>query len=355
MKVAIYTRVSTDMQALEKCSLSVQAEKLQAYCQARDWNVVKIYTDPGYSGSNMERPALKAMIDDILAGYIDMVLVYKLDRLSRSQRDTLYMIEDIFLKNGADFVSMTENFDTSTPLGRAMIGILSVFAQLEREQIKERMAMGNVARAAKGLWRGGSGIPIGYDYKDGKIVTNEYERLQVETIYKMFLDGANYSTIMRHLQSKGYTHKYGPWKTIVTVKCVLANPVYIGKVKYAGEYYDGQHEKIIDEDTFYKVQKRIDEVTRGLTDHWKSPFVATKLLTGMIWCGDCGARYCGHSIVTKRPDGTRRSNHYYQCYTRNSHKTMRRAAKCNNHNRREEETDKIIISEIKKLALDPKG
>lgn len=106
-----------------------------------------------------------------------MVLVYKLDRLSRSQKDTLYLIEDVFEKNGVDFASMTENFDTSTPHGKFIIGILSVFAQLEREKIKERTMVGKDSRAKEGLWHGSAQIPTGYDYIDGQLVINEYEAM----------------------------------------------------------------------------------------------------------------------------------------------------------------------------------
>ena len=143
-QVAIYIRVSTQEQAQEGYSVEQQTERLTAYCKAKDWPIVDIYIDPGFSGANIQRPALQRLFSDIKAGKVDCVLVYKLDRLSRSQKDTLYMIEDVFLAKSVDFVSMQENFDTSTPFGRAMIGILSVFAQLEREQIKERMSMGRM-------------------------------------------------------------------------------------------------------------------------------------------------------------------------------------------------------------------
>ena len=186
----------------------------------------------------MDRPALKSLFSDIESGLINTVLVYKLDRLSRSQRDTLYMIEDVFLAQGVDFISMTENFDTSTPLGRAMIGILSVFAQLEREQIKERMAMGNVARAASGLWRGGSGAPIGYDYIDGRLAVNEYEAMQIRLIFDLFLKGNTFHAIKAHLQDHGYTNKYGSWKNAAIISKVLRNSTYIGKVRYAGNEYE---------------------------------------------------------------------------------------------------------------------
>lgn len=156
---------------------------MEKYAEAHDWIVSKWYNDPGFSDGTLERPALKELIRDVKCRKLDKILVYKLDRLSRSQKDTLYLIEDIFLKNDIDFISMTENFDTGTPLGRAMIGILSVFAQLEREQIKERMQIGLDARAREGYFHGGGYSPIGYDYKDGKLVINEYEAMQIKKIY----------------------------------------------------------------------------------------------------------------------------------------------------------------------------
>lgn len=351
VRVAIYIRVSTLEQAQEGYSIGVQTEKLQAYCVARGWDVVSTYTDPGFSGSNMERPALNRMISDIKAGHIDMVLVYKLDRLSRSQRDTLYMIEDLFLKNNVDFVSITENFDTSTPLGRAMIGILSVFAQLEREQIKERMAMGNVARAASGLWRGGSGAPIGYDYVDGRLVINEYEAMQVRVIFELFLKGYTFHGIKDELQKRGYTNKYGSWKNAPIISKALQNTTYIGMVRYAGEEYPGQHEPIIDMKTWDEVQLRLKEVLKGLSEHQKSPFKASKLLTGLIWCGDCGARYFFHSSQKKKKDGTYSIYKSYTCYTRAAHKTMRRATKCGGKTWKQEQLDNLVISEINKLKF----
>ena len=149
-KVAIYVRVSTQEQAVEGYSISEQIDRLTKFCEAHSWKLYKVYTDPGFSGGNMNRPSLQKLFADCTQKRFDTVLVYKLDRLSRSQKDTLYIIEDLFLTNHVDFISMSENFDTSTPFGRAMIGILSVFAQLEREQIKERMAMGREGRAKQG-------------------------------------------------------------------------------------------------------------------------------------------------------------------------------------------------------------
>ena len=134
--IACYTRVSTDAQLEQGHSIPEQKDRLEKYCSAMGWNEYKHYTDGGFTGANINRPALQNLIKDVKAGKIEKVIVYKLDRLSRSQKDTLYLIEDVFLRNNADFISLSENFDTSSPFGKALIGILAVFAQLEREQIK---------------------------------------------------------------------------------------------------------------------------------------------------------------------------------------------------------------------------
>ena len=181
-KVAIYVRVSTQEQAVEGYSISEQIDRLTKFCEAHSWKIYKVYTDPGFSGGNMNRPSLQKLFADCTQKRFDTVLVYKLDRLSRSQKDTLYIIEDLFLTNHVDFISMSENFDTSTPFGRAMIGILSVFAQLEREQIKERMAMGREGRAKQGKWHGGGNVPIGYDFINDYLIPNEYEAAQVKLL-----------------------------------------------------------------------------------------------------------------------------------------------------------------------------
>ena len=130
-RVAIYIRVSTSKQE-EGYSIPIQKDRLIAYCRAKDWVISGMFIDPGHSGSSLDRPGLTALCDGVKAGKYDVVLVYKLDRLSRSQKDTLYLIEDVFTKHDTAFVSMQESFDTSTVFGVAMVGILSVFAQMER-------------------------------------------------------------------------------------------------------------------------------------------------------------------------------------------------------------------------------
>lgn len=166
MKTAIYVRVSTLEQAEGGYSIDEQIDTLTKYCEIKKWSVEKIYKDGGYSGSNTDRPGMKRLIQDAKRKKFDSVLVYKLDRLSRSQKDTLYLIEDVFNAYNIAFMSLQENFDTSSAFGKAMIGILAVFAQLEREQIKERMSMGKRGRAKAGKAMSWSIVPFGYTYEN---------------------------------------------------------------------------------------------------------------------------------------------------------------------------------------------
>ena len=338
-RVACYVRVSTENQ-LENYSIDEQTDRLKAFCKAKDLNIVKFYTDGGYSGGNMNRPGLQQMLKDIKDKHIDMIIVYKLDRLSRSQKDTLTLIEDEFLSNDVDFVSMSENFDTSTPFGKAMIGILSVFAQLEKDQITERFTMGRIGRAKSGYYHGGPTAPTGYDYIDGDLVVNEYEALQVKEVFKRFLDGQSINAIRKYM-SEHYTNKYGNWSSHTLVLNILKNKVYIGKVKFKGKAYDGKHKPIISTDIFNDVQKILTSTKReeSKTIFQKNPFKANNLLTSLIYCKNCGARFCG--------------NHgNYVCYSRG--KTDKRKIidpNCKNKKWNIQALDKIIKDEILEAAL----
>ena len=237
--IALYARVSTHEQAENGYSIDEQAERLKKYCEAMGFLNFKLYSDAGFSGANTERPALQRLISDVKANKVDKVIVYKLDRLSRSQLDTLFLIDKVFIANDCNFVSMTENFDTSTPLGRAMLGIMAVFAQLEREQIKERMLMGREARSKSGLYHGGGKFPIGYDYEDGRLIVNEFEAMQVRELFEMYVKGSTMGEIQRDFIKRGYTHKYGMWQ-IDAIRRTIRNPLYIGKITFEKKVYDGQ-------------------------------------------------------------------------------------------------------------------
>jgi site-specific DNA recombinase len=328
--------VSTENQ-LENYSIPEQKERLEAYCKAKGWSIYKIYPDAGFSGGNTDRPALQQMLKDIRLHRIDMVAVYKLDRLSRSQKDTLTLIEDEFIANGVEFVSMSENFDTSTAFGRAMIGILSVFAQLEKDQITERFTMGRIGRSKAGYFHGGGNAPRGYDYIDGKLVVNEFMAKQVQEVYQQFLAGESINSIYKDMHEK-----YGGWNSSRAVLNTLKNSVYIGKVKFKGKSYDGVQDHIISDADYNQVQKLLRSSAReeSKTSAQKTPFRAGYLLSSLVYCARCGARYS--------------ANHgYYKCYSRSkSSQKFITDPNCKNTNYEIEELDAAVIAQINRLQYD---
>lgn len=353
IRVALYVRVSTQEQAKEGYSIGEQIDRLKKYADVHDYVVVKVYTDAGHSGGNMERPALQDMIEDIRAGRIDKVCVYKLDRLSRSQKDTMTLLEDIFLSNSCDFESMTEKFDTATSFGRAMIGILSIFAQLERENIKERMSMGIDARIKKGKWRGGNQVPFGYDYESAleKLVVNEYEAMIVKYVFKSFLEGKSERRISEEMIEKGYTYKNGK-VDLRTMRYMLKNKTYCGYQRHHEEWIKGLHDAIIDEESYNTVQDLYAEKKRKFEESGQKIGIeaTSTLLGGIIFCARCGARYSKYRTGTK--DYGFHLN--YGCYSRHKKvKAMVKDPNCKNKIYRTEFLDNLVIDQIKKLAIDP--
>lgn len=338
-RAALYIRVSTLEQAQEGYSVGEQKERLIAYCKAKDWIIADIYVDGGYTGSNLNRPGIQKLISE--TDKFDLVLVYKLDRLSRSQRDTLYLIEEIFRPKGVDFISMQESFDTSTPFGKAMIGLLAVFAQLEREQIKERTWMGRVARAKTGLHHGGGYIPIGYEYEDGHLVINPYEAEQVRKIYKWYLAGASLKTITDRLQEAGYTNKYSSYTSWSSVRNILGNETYTGRLHFGDVVVDHAHEAIISTEQFNAAQ-----VLRGKKqEQYGTAFQSKHLLTGLIFCGHCGGRYYLRNTGKYT---------YYACYSRTKQiKSMVKDPNCKNKIWKGSELEPIIDAKIRELLSSP--
>ena len=317
-KVALYVRVSTTSQLEEGYSIEEQKEKLESYCDIKDWHIYKVYTDGGFSGSTTERPALEKLIKDAQSKLFDTVLVYKLDRLSRSQKDTLYLIEDVFLKNNIEFVSLLENFDTSTPFGRAVIGLLSVFAQLEREQIKERMQLGKLGRAKAGksmMWAKTS-YGYNYDKETGSMTVNEYEALAVKEIFTSYLAGMSITKLRDKIN--GEYPKQPAW-SYRTIRGILANPVYCGLNQYKGQTFQGTHKAIISLDDFEQTQRELakrQQTAKELSN--PRPFQAKYMLSGLAQCGYCHAPL-KVILGQKRKDGSRFKR--YECYQRHPRKT----------------------------------
>ena len=272
---ALYVRVSTSAQAEEGYSVDAQKEKLIQWCSLKDYDNYRIYEDGGWSGSNIDRPAIKRLISDCMNHKVKRVVVYKLDRLSRSQRDTLYLFEDVFIANDIEFVSLNESLDTSTPYGMTMVGILSAFAQLERQNIRMRTRMGMYERVKDGYWMGGGRTPYGYDYDQNLniLIPNEHAD-DVREIYDLYLKGYSTTRLASMYHLSGDNH----------VAAILDRITYTGKISYNGEVIQGKHEPIIDENTWLRVQEeRSKRSTKGIQ-------TSQYLLSGFLVCGKCGAK-----------------------------------------------------------------
>ena len=274
-KAAIYIRVSTEAQREEGYSIDAQKEMLAAHCISKGIKNYEYYVDGGFTGSNIKRPELQRLISDVKKDVIDCVLVYKLDRLSRSQKDTLYLIEDVFNPHGVDFISLNESMDTSTPLGRLMLGILSAFAQLERENIRERTRMGMKERVKSGLWMGGGRVPFGYDYdrENGVLVPNA-DADTVRKIYDLYLAGHSVAYIAKTLGLK--------YEKLALQ--ILTRKSNAGFIQYNSEEYLGKHEPLITLETY---QKAMDLMAHRAS---KRVSESSYLLQGLITCGICGAK-----------------------------------------------------------------
>lgn len=356
-KVAIYVRVSTTNQVEEGYSIDEQKDKLSSYCHIKDWSIYNIYTDGGFSGSNTERPALEQLIKDAKKKLFDTVLVYKLDRLSRSQKDTLYLIEEIFIKNGIEFLSLQENFDTSTPFGKAMIGLLAVFAQLEREQIKERMQLGKLGRAKSGKSMMWARTSYGYDYhkETGTVTINELEAIAVRDIFNSYLAGMSITKLRDKLNDK--YPKTPNWHYRI-IRGILANPVYCGYNQYKGQIFLGNHEPIISEKTFNKTQDELKarQIAAAQFSNNPRPFRAKYMLSGIAQCGYCGAPL-QITLGTIRKDGSR--NIRYQCKNRFPRTTKgvtiyNDNKKCDSRFYEKSDVEENVIQQISKLQNDPK-
>lgn len=327
-KAGLYCRVSTDIQ-MEGYSIDAQKDFLKSYCKMHEIDNYEFYIDGGYSGSNINRPDMQRLIEDVEDHKIDIVVVFKLDRLSRSQKDTLYLIEEVFNPNDCGFVSIKENFDTNTPFGKAMVGILSVFAQLERETILERTRIGRKKRAEEGLWYGTGNLPFAYDYdeKKGILVPNKEKVEIVNKMVELYLQGMPMTQVgaLFGLQDQ-------------TVRSIFTSPVGLGKIPYKDEIFEGQHEPIMTQETYDKLQQKMKE--RAVT--YKH---AIYLLAGKIVCGKCGAKYRYQKAGT--------SSIRLYCYSQQtSKKNLIKDANCDNRRYYDYEIEDYVIKDLISMSLD---
>ena len=260
---------------VEGYSIDAQKELLVNFAKSKEYSSYKFYIDGGYSGKDLNRPAIQELMKDVENHEIDTVIVFKLDRISRSQRDTLYLIEEVFNKYNVGFISVRENFDTTSPFGKAMIGILSVFAQLERETILERTRLGLRKRAEAGLWRGGGKIPFPYDYdeKQGILIPNPEKVKLLNKMITLYLGGSSFLQI---------SNIVGMDESMVEKR--ILSRTNLGIIPYKGEEFEGQHEPVVSEEIYNRIIKMNKLRSKSRTArHY--------LLSGKIYCGKCGAKY----------------------------------------------------------------
>jgi len=250
MKCAIYVRVSTDEQAKAGYSLAAQVDRIKSFIRSQGWAATEIYSDDGYSAKNRKRPALRRLLDDASEKRFDVVLVYKIDRLSRRLKDLIEIVEEL-AHHDVGFKSITELIDTTTPEGRLMFHQFGSFAQYERELIGQRTKMGMVKRLKAGKWNGGP-APYGYYLNSPNLKVKENEAKVVRLIYNL-ADRENMGVIniARYLNEKKIKGIRGKWRQN-TVHRILTNSVYIGCLVWGGERVAGTHKPIIKEAQFDK-------------------------------------------------------------------------------------------------------
>ena len=359
VRCAIYTRKSTE-EGLEQefNSLDAQREAAEAYIasqQHEGWVCLPDqYDDGGYTGANMERPALKRLFEDVEAGRIDCVVVYKVDRLSRSLLDFARMIET-FEKHQASFVSVTQQFNTTHSMGRLTLNILLSFAQFEREIISERTRDKIAAARRKGKWSGGHPL-LGYDVErapgGSRLLVNEEEAARVRSIFDLYLDKQSLIQTTAELNARGWTTKRWttgkgsqrggqPFDKTVLFR-LLSNVVYRGQVRYKDEVHAGEHEAIVDEEIWARVQGMLRSNGRTGGMHVRNNYGA--LLKGLLHCKPC-ARPMMHTYTSK---GNRRYR-YYVCYT--AQKQGWHA--CPSKSVPAEEIERFVVEQIRAVGKDP--
>ncbi len=309
IRCAIYTRKSTE-EGLEQefNSLQAQREACEAYIKSQkheNWQLLLTeYDDGGYSGGNMERPALKRLLQDVQNGLIDIIVVYKIDRLTRSLMDFSKIVE-VLDKHNASFVSITQHFNTTTSMGRLTLNMLLSFAQFEREVTGERIRDKISASKKKGMWMGGK-PPLGYYRKDKKIYPDEEKSVLINNIFKKYIELKSTTLLKDWLAEQGRNISVG------NLNCILRNKAYIGLVGHKGTWYQGEHQGIIPIELFEQVQTVMadNRINRQHYDPKKS------LLSGKLyddkdntmspsWSTGCSGKiyryYVSQAIIRKEP------------------------------------------------------
>lgn len=301
-RVALYMRVSTQEQAENGNSLEFQKEKLEAYCKIHDYKIVGEYVDAGVSGAKFNRPALDRLKDNVEK--IDVVLIYKLDRLSRSIKDTMLLIEDFFKPNNIDLISLSENFDTSQAIGMATVGMLSTFAQLERDTINQRTLAGKVQSVKNGNYI--NNVPFGYIKEGKKLVKDENTRECLEFIFEKLLDGYSTNQIAKLLETNNYSNlRKGLWHYSI-INRIARNKVYTGHTFLMKTLVKNTHEPYITDEEQINIinmlEKRNFTPSKTRRDSFSSPY------RGLINCPTCHRKLACSRQVRKKS-----TTHSYRC------------------------------------------
>jgi site-specific DNA recombinase len=357
VRCGIYTRKSTE-EGLDQNfnSLDAQRESAEAYVLSQKnegWIALEErYDDGGFTGANMDRPGLKCLLADVESGRLDCIVVYKYDRLSRSLADFMKLLE-ILDRYHVTFVAVTQPFDTRTSAGRFMVHMLLNFAQFEREMIAERTRDKMRAARRKGKWIGGYPI-LGYDVapKGGALLVNPVEAEQVRDIFRLYLQLGALIPVLEELERREWRMK--AWTTRdgverggsrfskTTLHALLTNAAYTGRVQFEGKLFDGEHQRIIDDDTFDQVQQRLHRNSSKGECRVRNKYAA--LLKGLVQCGSCGGVMI-HSYVQKKKARYR----YYVCAIAH----QRGWNKCETRSVSAPELEGAVINHLRNIARDP--
>ncbi len=321
LRCAIYTRKSQE-EGLEQAFNSLDAQRLagESYIASQEhegWIYLPTqYNDGGYSGGNMERPALQKLLQDIKDGKIDCIVVYKIDRLTRSLLDFSKIIE-LLDECKCSFVAVTQSFNTSNSMGRLMLNVLLSFAQYERELTSERIRDKFAASYKQGIWMGGV-PPLGYDPQNRELIVNEKEAKIVQLIYQKFLEVESVIDTARAINQLGLKTK--TWESRTgkinqgkpfnknLIRYILQNPIYAGKIAHKDKLYQGKHQAIIEPDIWEKVQALFTH-REALVTKSVSRISTAPMLKGLLFCGCCG--YIMSPTYCMKKNGTR--YRYYSC------------------------------------------
>jgi DNA invertase Pin-like site-specific DNA recombinase len=325
-------------------SLDAQRESCESYIasqKAEGWTfLADRYDDGGFSGGTLERPALKRLLADVKAGKIDVIIVYKIDRLSRSMLDFLNLVE-LFERHGVTFVSVTQSFNTKDAMGRMALNILVTFAQFERELIGERIRDKVAASRKRGKWMGGW-TPLGYEVRDRKLIIHEEDAERVRAIFRRFVQLKSATLLARELVAARATNRYGHVLDKGVLYKLLNNRVYIGEAVHKGISYPGEHEPIIDRDLWDKVHATLKESPRKRAGRARAQTPAP--LKGLLFGPDGAAM---------SPTHTRRSGKLYRYYI--SQTAMKRGGSldCPVRLVPAAEIERIVLDQVRHLIRTP--